>query len=79
MNTRIQVEHTVTELVTGIDLVQSMILTAEGYPLDSEEINIKSQDDIKRYSAESRQKTLQTTSRLTPVLSQSTGRHRATA
>ena len=47
MNTRIQVEHTVTELVTGIDLVQSMILTAEGYPLDSEEINIKSQDDIK--------------------------------
>ena len=47
MNTRIQVEHTVTELVTGIDLVQAMILAAEGYPLDSEEINIKRQSDIR--------------------------------
>ena len=46
MNTRIQVEHTVSELITGIDLVQAMILVAEGYRLDSEEINIKSQDDI---------------------------------
>lgn len=47
MNTRIQVEHTVTELITGIDLVQAMVLIAEGYPLDSDEINIKSQDDIR--------------------------------
>lgn len=46
MNTRIQVEHTVSEEITNIDLVQSQILVAEGYPLDSDEINIKSQDDI---------------------------------
>ncbi len=46
MNPRIQVEHTVTEMVTGIDIVQSQILIAEGYTLDSDKINIKSQDDI---------------------------------
>ncbi|PWE86145.1 pyruvate carboxylase [Eubacterium ramulus] len=46
MNPRIQVEHTVSEEITNIDLVQSQILVAEGYPLDSDEINIKSQDDI---------------------------------
>ena len=47
MNPRIQVEHTITEVVTGIDLVQAQILVAEGYRLDSDEINIKSQADIK--------------------------------
>lgn len=46
MNPRIQVEHTVTELVTGIDLVQAQILIAEGCSLDSDEISIRSQDDI---------------------------------
>ncbi len=46
MNPRIQVEHTVTEMITGIDIVQSQILIAEGYPLNSPEIGIYSQSDI---------------------------------
>ena len=44
MNPRIQVEHTVTELVTGIDIVQAQILAAQGYALDSDEINIAQED-----------------------------------
>lgn len=46
MNPRVQVEHTVTEMITGVDIVQSQILIAQGYKLESEKINIKSQDDI---------------------------------
>ena len=46
MNPRIQVEHTVSELVTGRDIVQDQILVAEGYSLDSPEIGITSQKDI---------------------------------
>lgn len=47
MNPRIQVEHTVTEMVTGIDIVQAQILVAEGYKLDSDEIGIHGQQDVK--------------------------------
>ncbi len=47
MNPRIQVEHTVTEMVTGIDLVRAQILIAEGRPLSDPEIGITCQDDVK--------------------------------
>ncbi|MCB0630904.1 MAG: pyruvate carboxylase [Saprospiraceae bacterium] len=46
VNPRIQVEHTITEEVTGVDLVRSQILIGMGYALDHEKINIRSQDDI---------------------------------
>jgi acetyl/propionyl-CoA carboxylase alpha subunit len=42
MNTRIQVEHPITEEITGVDLVANMIKAAFNEPLD-----FKSQDDIK--------------------------------
>ena len=45
-NTRIQVEHTVTEMITGIDIVQAQILIAEGYALNSPQIDIASQSGI---------------------------------
>ena len=47
MNPRIQVEHTVSEIVTGVDIVQAQILVAQGYTLDSPEIAIPGQDSIK--------------------------------
>ncbi|MCI0182764.1 pyruvate carboxylase [Sulfoacidibacillus ferrooxidans] len=46
VNPRIQVEHTVTELITGIDLVQAQIIVAQGYPLSDERIGIHSEADI---------------------------------
>ena len=46
MNPRIQVEHTVSELVTGIDIVQAQIKVAQGYSLDSDEIGIQNQSSI---------------------------------
>ena len=46
MNPRIQVEHTVTEMVTGIDLVRAQILIAEGYPLSCPDIGLTCQEDL---------------------------------
>ncbi|HEY0705736.1 MAG TPA: pyruvate carboxylase, partial [Polyangia bacterium] len=43
MNPRVQVEHTVSEMVTGVDIVKSQIRIAEGHPLGSHEIGIPSQ------------------------------------
>jgi pyruvate carboxylase len=49
VNPRIQVEHTVTELITGIDLVQAQIHIASGEKLSDENINIPSQDEIQKH------------------------------
>lgn len=49
VNPRIQVEHTVTEQITSIDIVQAQIKIAEGYELHGEEIAIPEQNDIHVY------------------------------
>ncbi len=46
VNPRIQVEHTITEEITGIDLVRTQFLVTMGYRLDHKTIFIRSQDDI---------------------------------
>ena len=46
VNPRVQVEHTITEEVTGIDIVRSQILITMGYPLSHPTIYIRSQEDV---------------------------------
>ncbi len=50
MNTRLQVEHPVTEMITGIDLVEQMICVAAGEPLDMVQDRIK----LRGWAVESR-------------------------
>lgn len=49
VNPRIQVEHTVTEMVTGIDLVKTQIFVAGGYKLSDKQIKIYDQDSLATY------------------------------
>lgn len=49
VNPRIQVEHTVTEMVTGIDLIKSQIFIAGGYKLSDKQIKIYGQDSLATY------------------------------
>jgi len=46
VNPRLQVEHTVTEVVTGVDIVKSQILIAQGRPLSDPEIGLDAQEKI---------------------------------
>src|SRR5688500_20213281 len=45
MNPRIQVEHTVTEVITGLDLVRAQILIAQGHPLHSAAVGMPYQTE----------------------------------
>ena len=51
VNPRIQVEHTVTEVVTGIDLVRSQILVAQGHRLHEAPLGLPQQDAIPLYGS----------------------------
>ena len=46
VNPRVQVEHTVTEVVTGVDIVKSQILIAQGHKLHEQPINVPPQEKI---------------------------------
>src|SRR5260370_41276605 len=48
MNPRIQVEHPVTEMITGIDLVRSQILAAQGHDLHGPELDLPAQAEMPR-------------------------------
>ena len=47
VNPRVQVEHTITEMITGVDIVQTQIMVAEGHSLHSQEVGVPRQEEIK--------------------------------
>ncbi len=49
VNPRVQVEHTVTEMITGIDIVRTQILVAQGLSLHGDEIGMPQQADIPQH------------------------------
>src|SRR5215469_171237 len=51
VNPRVQVEHTVTEMVTGIDIVRSQILIAQGHKLHESPLSLPAQDKVPLYGA----------------------------
>ena len=51
VNPRIQVEHTVTEMVTGIDIVRAQILVAQGHSLHEQPMNLPQQESVPLYGA----------------------------
>ena len=68
MNPRIQVEHTVTEVITGIDLVRAQILIAQGHPMFSEGVGLPAQDRVPRqgYAIQARVTTEDPENKFTP-------------
>ncbi len=51
VNPRVQVEHTVTEMITGVDIVRTQIQVAQGLALDSAEIGLAAQSEIPLHGA----------------------------
>ncbi|WLR52195.1 pyruvate carboxylase [Bacillus tianshenii] len=49
VNPRVQVEHTITEMITGVDIVQSQILIAQGENLHGEALGIPQQEEIRTH------------------------------